>query len=309
MTYNVILPTEDEIVSSWNNSSKVMVSIICTTFNHEDFVSEAIDSFLEQKTEYSFEIIIHDDASSDNTVDIIDKYKKKYPLIIKTIYQTDNQYIKGKKPINLAYPLCSGKYIAICEGDDFWDDKRKLQKQITFLEKHKEYFVSHHNAYYVRDGIRNIHELKVTNKLQCDFSQDALVKGRCFLPTLSLVFRNEIKLDNIPELDSVVNYDYFLISLLGLYGKSKYHNDINPGGYRVHGGGVWSLLDKDKKNDQFTYTCFALFLYHKRNKTGYSDYFAIKNFQLWLKRMFFGKLWIKAIYFIIENKTKKIFGK
>lgn len=99
---------------------KLMVSICCITYNHEKYISEALESFLMQKTSFKYEILIHDDASTDNTAKIIREYEKKFPEIIKPIYQIENQYSKGNK-INLVYnfPRAKGKYIAICEGDDY----------------------------------------------------------------------------------------------------------------------------------------------------------------------------------------------
>jgi len=117
-----------------------LVSILCITFNHIDFIKETLDGFLIQQTSFPVEIIVHDDASTDGTTEIIKEYEVKYPHIIKPIYQTVNQYSKridiGKEFI---FPLARGKYVAYCEGDDYWTDPLKLQKQVSFLEKNKDY--------------------------------------------------------------------------------------------------------------------------------------------------------------------------
>src|SRR6056297_2037532 len=114
---------------------KPLVSICCITYNHEKYIADALDSFLMQKTNFPFEIIIHDDASTDATPKIIDRYAKQYPKIIKPIYQSENQFSKGRKPLrDFVLPLIRGKYMATCEGDDFWIDDKKLEKQISFLE-------------------------------------------------------------------------------------------------------------------------------------------------------------------------------
>ena len=101
---------------------EIILSIHCLTYNHEKYIAEAIDSFLMQKTNFKFEILIHDDASTDRTVDIIKKYQQKYPEIIKPIFQTENQYSKGVNKINYKFNFIrsKGKYIALCEGDDYW---------------------------------------------------------------------------------------------------------------------------------------------------------------------------------------------
>ena len=113
----------------------IIVSIITLTYNHEPYIRECLDGNLMQQTSFKFELLIHDDASTDNTANIIREYAAKYPNIIKPIYQTENQYSQ-KVPIGCTYlyPRAQGKYIALCEGDDYWTDPLKLQKQVDFLE-------------------------------------------------------------------------------------------------------------------------------------------------------------------------------
>jgi glycosyltransferase involved in cell wall biosynthesis len=117
-----------------------VVSISCITYNHAPYISQCLDGFLMQKTDFPIEVLIHDDASTDGTADIIREYEKKYPEIIKPIYQTENQYSKGIRiSMTYNYLRANGKYIAFCEGDDYWIDPYKLQKQVDFLEKNPEY--------------------------------------------------------------------------------------------------------------------------------------------------------------------------
>lgn len=116
--------------------NKVQVSIYCLAYNHEKYIRQCLDGFVMQK-DVTFEIIIHDDASTDHTADIIREYEKKYPTLFKPIYQSENQYSQhvdiGK---NYIVPLITGKYVAICEGDDYWTDPYKLKKQYDALESH-----------------------------------------------------------------------------------------------------------------------------------------------------------------------------
>lgn len=120
--------------------TKPMISIICNTYNQERFIKDAIDSFLMQKLNVPFEILIHDDASTDGTADIIRTYEAQYPDIIKPIYQKVNQYSKGISITGaIQIPRALGKYIAFCEGDDYWTDPQKLQIQYDFMEHHPEY--------------------------------------------------------------------------------------------------------------------------------------------------------------------------
>jgi len=120
---------------------KPLVSISCITYNHVNYIKECLDGFLMQQCSFGFEVLIHDDASTDGTQEIIKEYQQKFPEIIKPILQTENQWSKGVRGINFRYNFtrAQGKYIALCEGDDYWTDPLKLQKQVDFLEAHPEY--------------------------------------------------------------------------------------------------------------------------------------------------------------------------
>lgn len=124
---------------------KPLVSIACTTYNHEKYIRTAIEGFLLQQTTFPFEIIIHDDASRDGTDQIIKEYALSYPNLIFPVYQKENQYSKGVRRIRMSFvfPRCSGKYVAFCEGDDYWTDPYKLQKQVDFLESNQDYGLVH----------------------------------------------------------------------------------------------------------------------------------------------------------------------
>lgn len=117
----------------------IMVSICCLVYNHEKYLRQCLDGFMMQHTNFKFEVLIHDDASTDGSVDIIREYEKKYPDIVKPIYQNENQHSKGVRiGWTYQYPRVKGKYIAMCEGDDFWTDENKLQMQYEALETHKD---------------------------------------------------------------------------------------------------------------------------------------------------------------------------
>lgn len=133
-----------------------LVSICCVSYNHARFIRKCLDGFLMQQTDFSIEILIHDDCSTDGTTEIIREYEAKYPELIFPLYEEENQYQQGKAAeIDLYnYRRARGKYIAYCEGDDYWTDPLKLQKQVDFMEAHPEYSVCFHDfhEYDVRTG-------------------------------------------------------------------------------------------------------------------------------------------------------------
>lgn len=120
---------------------KTLLSIKCTVYNHEPYLRQCLDGFVMQKTNFPFEAIVHDDASTDKSADIILEYAEKYPNIIKPIFEEENLYSKDKRIIHQkidAAMSSSSKYIALCEGDDYWTDPYKLQKQVDYLESHPQ---------------------------------------------------------------------------------------------------------------------------------------------------------------------------
>lgn len=141
----------DNLIENKCSNEEILVSIICTTYNHEKYISYAIDGFLMQKTNFKYEILVNDDASTDNTAKILKEYQKKYPDLLKVIYQKENQYSKGIIVTNILLEKAKGKYIAFCEGDDYWIDENKLQKQVDFLEKNKNYSAVVHNTLVVNE--------------------------------------------------------------------------------------------------------------------------------------------------------------
>lgn len=176
---------------------EIMVSVCMLAYNHEKYIRKALDSVLNQKTNFKFEILIHDDASPDNTANIIREYEKKYPDIVKPIYQKENQFSKGVK-VNAIYqyPRVKGKYIALCECDDYWTDEFKLQKQVDFLEKHPDIVSVAHRYKIINENDEIIgisHEGIELNKY---FNKDDALKYRSgtFHPN-SILYRSFVVRD------------------------------------------------------------------------------------------------------------------
>lgn len=140
--------TQEEIMRKWpKECDNPLVSICCTTYNHEKYITNTLDGFLIQNTDFPFEVIVHDDASTDCTANIIRKYEIKYPRIIKPIYEKENQYSKKDDSIfRIILPYLKGKYVAFCEGDDYWCCPNKLTKQVYALEQHPECSICTHNV-------------------------------------------------------------------------------------------------------------------------------------------------------------------
>lgn len=143
--------------------SKPLVSICCITYKHELYIRDCLQGFINQKTNFAFEVLIYDDASTDGTVSIIREFEAKFTNIIKPIYQTENQYSKGVKiSVTFQFPRVLGKYIALCEGDDYWTDPFKLQKQVDIIESDSQIGLVH-SAYILRDDNKNLNREIITN--------------------------------------------------------------------------------------------------------------------------------------------------
>lgn len=243
-----------------------MVSICCITYNHAKFIRSCLDGFLMQKTTFPIEVIIHDDASTDGTREIIEEYTRNHPGIFFPMFQTENQYSKGVRGMNAKYnfPRCSGKYIALCEGDDYWNDPLKLQQQVDFLESNEAYFITGHDANIVDEAGNLISESKLPEICKRDCSSIELQK--CFfILTLSMCFRNIPELKNMPnELYEASNGDTFMISYFGQFGKYKYLPSILPATYRAHVNGIWAMKDELEKQIMTKNTFRQLRNYYSR---------------------------------------------
>ena len=172
------------------NENNVMVSIKCMVYNHEKYLRQCLDGFISQQTNFRFEAIVHDDASKDGSVSIIREYAEKYQDVIMPIYESENQYSKRDGSLQRAIdPHLTGKYIAICEGDDYWIDPLKLQKQVDFLESHPEYGLVYTAYKEDRNG-------ELSETIRSDFGEDPLPnyllhKGK-IIATASTMCRAEL---------------------------------------------------------------------------------------------------------------------
>ncbi len=227
-------------------SEKPKVSVCCMAYNHGNYIRQTLDSFLMQKTNFPFEILVHDDASQDNTAEIIREYEANYPDKIKAVCQTQNLYLQEKTGDRLfLFPMVQGKYVAICEGDDYWTDENKLQKQADFLDSHPDYTVCFH-------GVKKIFE--DGSQPEIVYPTEEMMKGRTtltfldelqfnYIQTNSVMYRwifdreNNKAEEKIPE--KIMPSDWFLHLMHAYKGKIGYLPEVMAV-YRKHPAGLFA---------------------------------------------------------------------
>ncbi|QLE78817.1 glycosyltransferase [Francisella sp. Scap27] len=239
--------TECEIIKEWG-SDKPLLSVYCATYNHEKYIRQSIDSFLMQETDFPFEVLINDDCSTDDTVKIISEYQEKYPNIIKPIFQVENQNDKGITPfVDIMMPISKGKYIATCEGDDYWIDPLKLQKQVDFLEENPNFMGCVHATKLVKE-FEETSEVIPHNTYGKDvFTFENYSKAECYFHTSSCVYRYEGKYkQQVDEYFKHACGDWYFSMVFSSFGPIKYINEMMSV-YRIHSQGMWSAKSKEYK--------------------------------------------------------------
>ena len=215
----------------WDEKEPPLVSVCCITYNHANYIHDAVLGFLDQMTNFPIEILIHDDASTDGTEEIIREYESKYPQIIKPLYETENQYVKGRKGSRtFNIPRAQGKYIALCEGDDYWTDPFKLQKQVDFLEANPDYILVHSDGdYHFAKNGHTINNYIQQTGVELNVSVDcfvAILQSEYPIITCSVVFRSKlIKFINMDELNQFGMGDTFLWLEFAQKGKFHFFNE------------------------------------------------------------------------------------
>ncbi len=120
-----------------------VVSVLCTTYNHRDYISQAIEGVLAQRTDFPIELIVRDDASTDGTREVVDAYARRHPGLIRAVLEPENRYRQGIRPLQAVLAHARGEFVAVCEGDDYWTDPSKLQMQVDLLRTHPEVGLVH----------------------------------------------------------------------------------------------------------------------------------------------------------------------
>ncbi|MDP5189399.1 glycosyltransferase [Rheinheimera baltica] len=208
------VPTEAEIVSQWSDQEPT-VSICCITYNQASYIQQTLDGFLRQKTGFAFEILVHDDASTDGTSDIIRQYAARYPSLIRAVLQTDNQFSQGKQVSpNFVWPLAKGRYIALCEGDDFWFNENKLSRQVTALDNASDADICFHPSIDLFPDATQLQACYLGSKANRVSYADVIRGGGGYMPTASILIRSAV-LKHLPNWFSSAPVGDYYLQMLG----------------------------------------------------------------------------------------------
>ena len=272
----------------------LMVTIRCLVYNHEPYLRQCLDGFVMQKANFRFEAIVHDDASTDGSAAIIREYAEKYPDIIKPILETENQYSKKDGSLTrIMNAHTHGKYVALCEGDDYWTDPLKLQKQVDILENNEEYGCVY-TAYETVDTKGNTIEFlpsmrHMNRSYTGDIFYELLVAN--FPQTLTVLFRRDL----INCFSPPYNFDYSLFLSIAIQQKFYYLPE-KTGAYRINPKGMVQSGDLCKRYD-FNAVKLFFFIEYLRNKSFWRKnedhqkilnlFYQIKFWNLWMLRRYF----------------------
>lgn len=279
-----------------------LVSVCVVTYNQEKYIRQCLDSILMQVVNFSYEILIHDDASSDNTIAIIHEYELKYPDIIKPIYRKNNVFSKGYDVAIYNFERARGYYMAHCDGDDFWIDKNKLQKQVDFLEEHLEYIGTAHNVVVVNTDGETISEIPKTHLISPPHIYTLKDCQRARFPGAvgSWVHRNIFLSMNSKTISLYYELkcqygDRKLSLLLALNGDIYCMGDIMSAYRQVLFGGMnWTSLNQNKNLAADYYLCqlkLAKFSYSAYNVELMNYRIALMGFGSGFKRLMLEPNW------------------
>ena len=256
------------------------VSIIVCTYNQEQYIAQTLDSILMQQCNFDIEVLVGEDCGSDATRKICEEYARKYPQV--RLLERPNNMGKQRNFFD-ALRQAKGKYVSMCDGDDYWQDPLMLQKEVDFLENNPDYVIAYHDSIMV-DGKGNvISETEVGENRRCDFSSDELVRGRN-ISNRTICFRNIVDFSTI-DITGVYNEDTFVYAIVGQYGRGHFVEGLKPSVYRILSGSIWNDQGELKRAFWATGTMKALWKYYHSNTT-YGPYFKEKFFQTNDKYMF-----------------------
>ena len=240
-----LIPLSEQV---WVQHHAPELTVLILSYNHINYIEECLDAVLSQKTNFRVEIIIHDDASDDQTQKLLTVYQAKYPGLIRLILQEENQFSKNVNIYASLHQMAQGSYIARCDGDDRWGDPYKLQQQIHFLKCHPEFVLCFHSTNSIDQNGVLLKEDELLKSADQDYSKAELRELRCrWIPLSSACYRNVID-EFPPEYALVNNGDMFFLLLLAKFGGAKFQSEIKPYAYRQHDKSYWSQYSTGKKN-------------------------------------------------------------
>lgn len=292
--------------------ANVLVSICCITYNQESYIRDALEGFVNQKTNFKYEVLIHDDASTDRTAEIIREYQERYPDLIKPILQTVNQYSLGLTNVsgtwNFPRAVKNGsKYIAMCEGDDYWINEHKLQRQVDYLEAHPECALVFHSAKVEVQGSA------VTERMMRPYKKDRIVTPEEIIDktsgyaTASLMFRTEM-VKELPDFYNNAPIADIPLQLLAANMGCGYYIDEPMCVYRLGGAASWTTLMKQGNYEEKQQD------YARAMKKVYQGYdaFSEKRFhetvvRAWRRLYFLTQVNTKHYDVVLDKKNRKFY--
>lgn len=254
--------TQDELLARWGGRTDPVVSIICTTYHHERYIEDALSGFLGQDLDQPFEVLVHDDASTDRTAEIVRSWQQRYPLIVKPLLQVENQFSRGVRPFELMLARARGEFIATCEGDDFWIDASKLSRQCALLRQDPALVCVMHNYLHLVESTLKLapwrptrHDIRVSPR---DLKRVRLL---IWLPTL--MFRRCF--DRMPPERALSTAgDNFLTSWLGTFGAGLFVDTFVGAVRRENNFSSWTPLPEAEKERRRVRNFAALVRLHER---------------------------------------------
>ncbi len=309
----------------------IKVTVVCITYKHERYIKACLDGIVMQKTDFPFEVIVYDDASPDKTAEIVKKYEEAYPQLIKPFYQKNNATSRGYNKYYDIYPLAKGKYIALCEGDDFWTDPYKLQKQYDFMEAHPDYSLCGTAAYYAREDGSFMSELFSRPGGSREIPVEEVINDWC-MATASLFYCRDKRVIEIPYKGDCRNGDFATAVYLALNGRVYYIDEptcayrkmsIGSLGYRWRSEPEFyrksrtAYLEMLKRIDEYSGYKYTDIIKDKIERDYFDmcltlgDYKAAKDVKNRFDAMSFAekiKLWIKYRFPGLINKVRKARG-
>jgi glycosyltransferase involved in cell wall biosynthesis len=246
------------------SGSVPLVSVLISTYNQEQFIGQCLDSVLGQVTGFPVEILVHDDASTDDTASVVKTYATRFPSIIRPVLQKENQYSQARRAWPILHKLARGSFIAYCDGDDYWVNPDKLASQVLCLQSHPDFVLCFHDAIHINAEGKTVLEHNLPPGSRRDYSAEELQEMKWGWMLFGTMVHRNVGLDFPPEYHLVRNGDNFLPILLARYGGAKFLEAAGPLARRLHPGANWSNLSPEKMTAIHLHTYLQIASYFVR---------------------------------------------